>query len=320
MTSLPLSEIFTLITSQILLMFKNKYILYGGIALILLLIAGICMTVFKVVDLRKEVTDAQAANEQLQLTNEQLQLTNEFAQIDAMYKQQENDAIKIENDTIRAKYDASKQRIEELIKQLEQEKSKNREQIKKLQAEIELLRGLCRSYLAEIDSLRKENTQLVADNRNLTGQVASLNQQNQNLSSSVQQLTEIKTLAEKLNVTGISLQALNKKGKNEKHITKARQLLTTFTIAPNHTTPAGRRNLYIRISGPDGFLGGTGSFSHDGTSLQYTAKKVIEYEGQEMPGVQIYWDVTSTLNPGDYMVEIFDDSFRLGSFRTTFKK
>lgn len=39
-----------------------------------------------------------------------------------------------------------------------------------------------------------------------------------------------------------------------------------------------------------------------------------------MPGVQIYWDVTSTLNPGDYMVEIFDDSFRLGSFRTTFKK
>ena len=112
MTSLPLSEIFTLITSQILLMFKNKYILYGGIALILLLIAGICMTVFKVVDLRKEVTDAQAANEQLQLTNE-------FAQIDAMYKQQENDAIKIENDTIRAKYDASKQRIEELIKQLE---------------------------------------------------------------------------------------------------------------------------------------------------------------------------------------------------------
>lgn len=160
----------------------------------------------------------------------------------------------------------------------------------------------------------------MADNRNLTGQVASLNQQNQNLSSSVQQLTEIKTLAEKLNVTGISLQALNKKGKNEKHITKARQLLTTFTIAPNHTTPAGRRNLYIRISGPDGFLGGAGSFSHDGTSLQYTAKKVIEYEGQEMPGVQIYWDVTSTLNPGDYMVEIFDDSFRLGSFRTTFKK
>lgn len=216
-------------------MSKNKYILYGGIALILLLIAGICVTVFKVADLRKEVTDAQAANEQLQLTNEQLQLTNEFAQIDAMYKQQENDAIKIENDTIRAKYDASKQRIEELIKQLEQEKSKNREQIKKLQAEIELLRGLCRSYLAEIDSLRKENTQLVADNQNLTGQVASLNQQNQNLSSSVQQLTEIKTLAEKLNVTGISLTALNKKGKNEKHITKARQLLTTFTIAP--TTP-----------------------------------------------------------------------------------
>ena len=63
MTSLPPFEIFTLITSQILLMSKNKYILYGGIALILLLIAGICVTVFKVADLRKEVTDAQAANE-----------------------------------------------------------------------------------------------------------------------------------------------------------------------------------------------------------------------------------------------------------------
>ena len=49
------------------------------------------------------------------------------------------------------------------------------------------------------------------------------------------------TLAEKLNVTGVTLTALNKKGRKEKNVTKARQLMVTFTIPQNNSTPSERR-------------------------------------------------------------------------------
>ena len=47
--------------------------------------------------------------------------------------------------------------------------------------------------------------------------------------------------------------------------------------------------------------------------MEYTAKKTIEYEGEEMPGVTIYWDVNAPLIAGDYTVELFADNFRLVS-------
>ena len=67
-------------------------------------------------------------------------------------------------------------------------------------------------------------------------------------------------------------------------------------------------------------LGNAGSFPFEGGSVPCTAKKTIEYEGQEMAGVTIYWDVNTTLNPGDYTVELFADNYRLASRHFTLKK
>ncbi len=299
----------------------KKKILYGGIALILLLVVAVIISVFQVSSLKKEVNDTKLANEQLQLTNEQLTLANDYAAIDAQFRQLENDAIKIENDTITAKYNASKARIQELINELNSEKAKSKAQIEKLQSEINTLRGLLKHYLVQIDSLNKENTALRAENKDLTGRNLELSTQVADVTRQNETLTEIKTLAEKLNVTNVQLMPLNKKGKQEKKIKKAKQLMVTFTIAPNNTTPPGRRTIYLRLTSPEGsLLGNAGVFSHDNTSLNYTEKRVIEYDGSEMPGVQIYWTVNTTLNAGEYTVELFDDSFRLASKHFTFNK
>ena len=47
---------------------------------------------------------------------------------------------------------------------------------------------------------------------------------------------------------------------------------------------------------------------------------VIEYEGEEIAGIQMYWDVNATLNPGEYTVELFADNYRLASKKFTMKK
>ena len=128
------------------------------------------------------------------------------------------------------------------------------------------------------------------------------------------------TLAEKLNVTGLNLTPLNKKGKTEKKVSKATQLKATFTIPQNNSTPVGEKTIYMRIMSPSGQLLGNGAtFDFEGGQVGYTARKTIEYAGEEIGGVTIFYDVNTPLMAGDYQVELFADNFRLISRSFTLK-
>ena len=90
--------------------------------------------------------------------------------------------------------------------------------------------------------------------------------------------------------------------------------MVTFTIPQNNSTPVGEKIIFIRITNPEGsLLGGGGSFNFEGASIPYTERKTVEYTGEEIPNVAIYWNVNTTLTPGQYRVEIFADNYRLGS-------
>lgn len=307
----------------------NKKVIVGiGAALLLLLAGAIIFSVKQVSSLRQEVADAQAQNEQLQIANDQLQLSNELDAINSEFQQYENQAVELANDTILAKYTAAKAKVEQLMNELKSQKATSQAEIeaksakiKELQGEISTLRDLLRHYIAQVDSLSKENTGLKAENAEIRTVNETLSSQVQEVSQKNEALSQRMTLAEKLNVTGVSLQALNGKGKNEKNVTKAKQLKVTFTIPQNNSTPVGPKTIYMRLTGPEGsLLGNVGSFSFEGASVACTAKRTVEYAGDEIPGVTMYWDVNTTLNPGDYTVELFADNYRLTSRRFTLKK
>ncbi len=288
--------------------------------LAVLLLGAIVFSVFQVTSLKHQVNVAQAENEQLQLTNEQLSLSNEFEAINSEFRQYENQAVQMANDTILAKYTAAKNKVEQLIKELNSEKTKNAKRIKDLESQIATLRGLLRNYIAQVDSLTKENAGLRAENQEIKSRNKALNSQVAEISGKNKTLTERMTLAEKLNVTGLTLTPLKKNGKQEKNVTKAKQLKVTFTIPQNNSTPVGAKTIYLRIVNPEGqLLGNAGSFSFEGGNVPCSAKKTIEYTGDEMSGVTIYWDVNTTLTPGDYLVELFADNFRIASRHFTLK-
>lgn len=297
---------------------RNKIIIIVISVLALILVGVVVYLLLTVTTQKQQLEEAQVTNQQLQ---DNLTMANELAELNAQFEQHENEAIRLENDTILAKYNAAKARVEELIAELNSQKVKSAEQIQKLRDEIATLRNLLRHYIAQVDSLgrenaalREENTQVRDENQRLATQVSDITRQNENLNERI-------TLAEKLNVTGLQLTALNKKGKNEKRITKATQLMVTFTIPQNNSTPVGAKTIYMRIVGPEGsLLGSGGSFTFEGRTLACTAKKTIDYAGDEIAGVRIYWDVNATLNPGEYSVELFADNFRLISRRFQFDK
>lgn len=290
--------------------------------IIALIIVGVVVIAGILVALQMAKTNAaQEEIEQLKLTNEQLQLANEYEALNNEYAQYENQTQLLANDSIVEKYAAAKAKVEKLLQELKMEKRKNAARIKELQDQIATLKGLLRHYVAQIDSLSRENQGLKTENQEIKEKNRRLNERVESVSKTNEELNERMTLAEKLNVTGVSLRALKKNGKTENNITKARQLVVTFTIPQNNSTPVGEKVIYLRLVSPEGdLLGNGGVFNFEGQSVKCSARKVIEYEGEEITGIQMYWDVNATLNPGEYTVELFADNYRLASKKFTMKK
>lgn len=301
---------------------KMRKLLIGGTAAVLLIILAVFFLLMSSKNKELEESRKQAAETQQQLLAQQMQINElELLKIDEDFQQMEGQTVLLANDSIVEKYQAARAQIEKLMTELNNERNKSAAQIKKLTDEINTLKGILRDYTARINELMAENDQLKEENTTIKNQNQQLNNRVQDMTRKNEHLTERMTLAEKLNVTGLSLRALNKKGKNEKNITKATRLCVTFTIPQNNSTPAGEKTIYLRITTPEGdLLGGGGSFSFEGATLQATARRTIEYANEEIGGVEIYWDVTSTLNPGTYTVELFCDNFRLASRQFEMKK
>lgn len=324
----------------------NKKILpviISAIVVVLALIAIVIVLIVKSNDNNKDIPNNEEIaalearadslailNDQLQLANEFTQLNSDFQQISADFSQYEGQQVYLKDDSIVKKYNAAKTKVESLIKELNAEKSKtnltakdleaSRAKIKQLEAEIGTLKGIVQHYLQEIKRLGDENASLKQE-------IAAVQEKNTQLSTQVTQattankeLTQKVAVAEKLIITGLSFNGYNKKGKVEKNVTKAKQLGASFTISPNATAQPGMKTFYMRVLSPEGaLLGGGSSFTIGGQSVQSTASRQVEYDNEET-SVSIYWDVNTTLNPGDYTVEIFCDGSRLASRHFTLTK
>lgn len=92
-----------------------------------------------------------------------------------------------------------------------------------------------------------------------------------------------------------------------------------FVITKNVTASNGNRTIYVRIQNPGGnTLKGGGTFAYENRNLECSAKKTIEYTGEETP-VVVYWNVSQMLEAGDYRVSIFADGNMIGSRTFSFK-
>ncbi len=296
--------------------FNNKNILIGVASVVVAILAG--WLVFSTVKANKRADAARAEIEQMQLDMAQADLEREYQSLNDEFAQFENSRQYIKDDSIKRelndKYEAARVQVEKLQQELANQKHKSAAEIAKLRSEIDTLRALLRHYVEEIDRLNKENEALRSENKEITERNDRLSNQVSETAKRNEVLSERMTLAEKLNVTGLSLTPLNKKGKKEKKVAKAVQLMATFTIPQNNSTPVGEKIIYMRIISPSGqLLGLGGSFSFEGGDVEYTSRKSIEYAGEEIGGVTIYYDVDTPLIAGDYTVELFADNFRLVS-------
>lgn len=298
---------------------NNNKVLLGIVAVLLVIILGAgAWFAMSMAAKNKAIELANRAREQAELDRDQTLMNAEFNDLNNQFAALENQRIMIMDDSVKRdlteKYEAAKLKVEKLQQELKNQRNKSAAEIKKLKDEISSLRAILRNYVAQIAKLNEENQALRTENDSVKRENSRLASRIQQKSAENEQLSERMNLAEKLNVTGVSLTALNKKGKTEKKVSKAKQLMVTFTIPQNNSTPVGEKIVYLRIISPSGqLLGGAGTFAFEGASVECTAKKAIEYAGEEISGIHIYWDVNTALTAGSYTVELFTDGYRLAS-------
>ena len=282
------------------------------ILLVILLLAGIGYLGYS---LKKEKKANQDMQELAALDKQDME--KEYQDFAAQYSEMKTF---IKNDSIIAELTAEQERTQKLLEELKRTHASDAAEITRLKKELATVRAVLRSYVIQIDSLNRLNQNLMDENDRVRSQLAESNQQNQELTSQKASLSEKVAIAAQLDASGIRLTPLNKKGKAVKAMKDARTLDVSFVITKNVTASNGTRNVYVRITTPEGeLLNGGGTFEYAGKQLAWSMRKAIEYTGEET-ALKLYWTVNEYLSGGQYNVSIFCDGQAIGSRNFTFEK
>lgn len=290
----------------------NKKILTTIIVVAVILLAGIAYLFYS---LQKEKQNTQQMVELIEM--DKLEMENEYENFAQQYNEMKT---QINNDSLMAQLEQEQQRTQELLEELRRTKTNDAAEIARLKKELATMRSVLKSFVAEIDSLNRLNIQLQDENIGLRQEKAEHEQRISTLTSEKASLTDKVQIASQLDATGLSVSALNKKGKTAKKIKDLKKFQLSFTIARNVTAETGQKTIYVRILKPtNDALEGGGSFTYENRTLPYSIKKVIEYDGEEVP-VTVYWDVNEMLIAGTYKFMIFADGNNIGTTSYTFEQ
>ena len=253
--------------------------------------------------------------EQLMVEKERMELEYEYADLAEQYALYEGQKMVLKNDSLIERLEAEQIKVQRLYEELKSEKATSAARIAELRAELETLRGIMRVYVAQIDSLNQENKTLRAENRQVRKQYEAATAHAEKLQNQRDSLHEKVTIASKLDAVNVQVTPLRKNGKEAKKIKQITKLEISFSIAKNVTAATGEKYVYARLRKPDGDIlvkSENNLFAFEGSEIPYSCSKIIEFAGEEISEVTMYWDVDEFLYPGDYEVEIFADNYVIG--------
>ena len=289
----------------------NKKILIPLVLFILALMAG---SVWLFLSLQEQKQVNQDMQELAELDKQEME--NEYERFALQYSEMKT---QINNDSIIQQLTEEQMKTQQLLEELRRVKASDAREIARLKKELATVRAVLRDYVMQIDSLNRLNESLKQENTTVKAELEQRTQQVAGLSSEKASLSQKVAIAAQLDATNISLQLLNKRGKDAKKLKDCTQMKTSFVITKNVTASNGNRTVYVRIQNPGGnVLGGGGTFAYENRQLECSAKKTIEYTGEETP-VTVYWNVSQMLEAGDYRVSVFADGNMIGTKSFAFK-
>lgn len=251
-----------------------------------------------------------------EITLEKLSLQNELELLSADY-----DSLQTSNDTLNVQLKMEQEKISELLERMKVFRNNSYAEINKYKRELGTLKEVLRDYIVQIDSLNTRNQLLTAENQRVKKQIDWVKERNQKLEESTENMKEVISKAAALDVAGLACYPINKKGKTVKKISKTVKLKTSFTLRKNITASTGAKEIFVRLTRPDEVVLGNPQnllFDFENTKLVYSAKREIDYEGDELE-VAIFWNNDGSLIEGEYKIDVFAEGNHIGNAKFILK-
>jgi len=220
----------------------------------------------------------------------------------------EYDSVIVEKDSIIL---ANAEQIQKLIS--------SQADYRKIRKQLDRLRDITQNYVLQIDSLYKANVVLKDENVRIQMNYDKEKKEKEGLAQDKEDLKAKVEKASTLKAYQSFAQAIRMKGTKEELTDKARRaekIKICFTLSENLIVPAGQKNVYARIAGPDNVIlikgsGNDNAFEYKGELIQYSIKKQITYNNKA-ENVCLYWEKTAELLPGSYNISLFIDNYEIG--------
>jgi myosin heavy subunit len=245
-----------------------------------------------------------------ELNTEKMELTKEYEELALDF------SFQTDIDSINNLLQHERERIEQLIEEIKTIKATNASKIREYKKELTTLRKVLKNYIFQIDSLNRRNEQLTKENKEYQQKFTHIKSSMKKLEKQKETLEEKVDIASKLELKNIIAKGLTGKNKITKKTSRVAKIRVCFTIKKNITAPAGEKTVYLRIERPDKSLlmqSLDNKFKYEGSDINYSSKRVIEYEGKDLD-VCIYYKVDEgELMKGEYIADIFIDGKNVGT-------
>ncbi|MBR4827148.1 MAG: hypothetical protein IKZ91_04630 [Bacteroidales bacterium] len=234
-------------------------------------------------------------------------------QIVALQTDYEN--LSSDYDSINLQLDSSREEVAQLVERIRNTEATNRAKMRQYEKELGTLRTIMRGYIVQIDSLNQLNHKLTLDAAAARRDLAEHKRLNEQLTAQVEDLTGKVVTGSIIKARGVRLEAYNGLGKIADRSRNVQRLLVSLSLVENALAEPGPVRVYVRVKDPNGNLlsdGHATTFTYGGQTLQATASREVDYEGQEVE-LSIYVNNIPAFEKGIYTCEAFTEQARLGS-------
>ena len=215
------------------------------------------------------------------------------------------------------------QQLKSNISTLLQKKNATDKELVEAKAMIAELNVKVTGLFTDLAKAQEENKVLTVKNEVLSTENTNLNT---NLTSTTKEKERLQDIGSTLHASTFSIQAILVKADGSEKVTtsakKANTIRLSFQIDKNRITPSGSQELYVCITSPNGVSfseGGKINTREDGTKA-YSNKIAVQYV--QNAALPISYDIkqSAKLIEGDYLVEVYNNGFKIGEGKTTLKK
>ena len=269
---------------------------------VLAIVAGVLALVLGYLLYQRNTLVKELEVEKADLAQQMVQLQSDFSNLSSDYEM------------INHQLDTSREQVAMLIDKLSRTEATNRAKIRQYEKELGTLRAIMKGYIVQIDSLNTLNKRLTADAAAARREAAESRRVSEELTQQVENLSEQVNAGKVLKARAIALNAHYNNDKVGDRHSRVRYMVANLTLLENNIADKGPVRIYARVKDPEGVLllnGESVEFTVNGLTLQATASREVDYEGQDVE-MSIYIKEVGELGKGIYTAEAYTEKTFLG--------